>query len=80
MQYRDKQGRVLFVSDGISQGGFFGTFTRKPSGSLRRVVSKALPMRITRVEAEGDLRRYAAKNGFEAVEADGPTLLDACEE
>lgn len=66
--YHDKQGRVFFVSDGIGKGKSFGTFLRKPSGSLRRLVSVYLPMRDRRDQAEADLREYAKKNGFEDVE------------
>lgn len=63
----DRQGRRLFVSDGISSGKAFGTFYRKPFGSLKRLVSKSLPMCSTRVEAEADLAAFAHRNGCTAV-------------
>lgn len=47
-----------FVSDGISHGETWMTCVRTPRGSLRRVVSPALPLRATREEAEQDLLRW----------------------
>lgn len=69
--YRDKQGRILFVSGGISSGKSWMTCYRKPSGSLKRVVSANLPLRDRRDQAEADLREYATKNGFEEVKGEG---------
>ena len=57
--YLDADGRSLFVSDGISSGRSWGTFYRKPSGSLARVKSPKLPMRPTASEAQADLDIYA---------------------
>jgi len=76
MQYRDAKGRVYFVDSGICRAGRCGgkmtyaTYYRKPSGSLKRVVTKFLPTRAVRQLAETDLAIYAAKNGWEEV-ADG---------
>lgn len=56
--YRDENGRVYFVSDGISQGEFWGTFYRSGTGSLRRY--RGLPMREDKRQAEEDLKLYAA--------------------
>lgn len=42
-----------FVHTGI--GVKWATYRRKPSGSLQRVVSRYLPLRETREEAERDL-------------------------
>jgi len=43
------------VSAGISGGEWWATYTRRPSGGLRRVKSPKLPLRATRAEAERDL-------------------------
>jgi len=63
--YRDKQGRLLFVSSGIGQN-HFGTFYRKSPKlpSIKRFKSPALPMRDTQEEAERDLDRYARLHGL----------------
>lgn len=52
----------LLVSDGISNGKTWATYQRKPSGSLRRVCSKHLPLRNSRDEAEKDLKVYIARH------------------
>jgi hypothetical protein len=59
----DRRGRVLFVSDGISGGKTWGTYYRKPSGSLKRLVSKHLPLRTSRAAAEADLRLWLDGEG-----------------
>ncbi len=69
IDYTDRRGRRLFVHDGISNHSTFGTFYRKPSGSLKRLVSKNLPMRDTAVEAQADLNRFARSNGYAAIRA-----------
>jgi hypothetical protein len=74
MQYRDANGRVYFLHRGISRAGCCGgkityaTYYRKASGSLKRVVTKFLPVRDSRQLAETDLAIYAAKNGWEEVD------------
>lgn len=56
--YRDKKGRILFVSSGISDGISWMTVYHKPNDiSTKRLVSPALPIRKTREEAEADLER-----------------------
>ena len=60
--YSDAQGRLMFVSDGISGGQSWGTFFRKPSGALKRY--RGLEMRDERKEAEADLERYARLHGW----------------
>lgn len=63
--YRDKKGRILFVSSGISDGTIWMTVYYKPNGiGTKRLVSPALPIRKTRKEAEEDLERYARARGF----------------
>jgi len=58
--YRDQQGRILFVSDGISCGKLWTTFYRKPNGSLKRYKSpRLLPLRRTRIQAQRDLDAFA---------------------
>lgn len=52
-----------FVHTGLSKGEYFGTYIRRQSGSLRRIISKALPLRQTREEAESDLRVWLEKKG-----------------
>ncbi len=59
IQYLDKKGRLLFVSNGIGQPPTYGTFYRKnPGGGKRRVKSRNLPMRRTKREAEKDFEWY----------------------
>jgi ribosomal protein L13 len=69
--YRDKTGRVLFVSDGISDGRSWGVFYRKPSGGLKRVVSKYLPMVATRQEAQRNLNLYAGRHAMKFLKEIG---------
>jgi hypothetical protein len=52
-----------FVHTGLSRGEYYGTYIRKPNGSLKRVVSKALPLRHFREDAESDLRVWLEKKG-----------------
>ncbi len=54
----------FIVSDGISSGQTWGTYRRKPSGALQRVVSKALPLRSTREEAQADLDAWLRAKGW----------------
>jgi hypothetical protein len=54
-----KNDRVIFISDGISDGRQFGTFYRKRNGSLKRFVSPHLPMRKKKCDAQIDLDKYA---------------------
>ena len=63
MEYIDQKGRKLFVSSGISGGDMWGTFFRKPTGSLKRITSKFLPMRRSKQAAQADLDQYAQKKG-----------------
>ena len=61
-QYIDNEGRVLFVSDGISDAKTWATYRRRPSGSLQRVKSSRLKLRLTREAAQADLDRFARRN------------------
>lgn len=53
-----KAAPELFVSDGISGGQTWGVYRRKPNGSLRRVVSRHLPLCNSRQDAEAYLKSY----------------------
>lgn len=58
-QYFNRQGRIIFVSDGISGSRAWFTCFRKSSGSLKRVVTPALPERWNRDDAQADLDAFA---------------------
>lgn len=67
-KYRDFQGRILFVSPGLSDGAVYMTVYRKPGGKgVHRVKSKFLPLRGTRELAQQDLDRYAREREMEEV-------------
>lgn len=66
--YRDFQNRVLFVSPGLTNGTTWMTCYQRPSGGLRRVKSKFLPLRQTREQAQADLDRWAKERGLEEVD------------
>lgn len=66
--YRDDQGRLLFVHDGISRGKEWGTFYRRPGGGLKRF--RGLPMRALREQAEEDLRLRALRRRWRPVTAE----------
>ena len=51
-------GTRFFVDDGISQGEWWATYTRKPNGSMKRLVSRHLPLRPTPEEALLDLEAW----------------------
>lgn len=60
------------VSDGISNGRWWGTYVRKPNGSLRRVHAHAangdlLPNRPTRLEALWDLHTYLLRRASDCA-------------
>ncbi len=66
-KYIDGNGQILKVSSGISNGETWMTCRVKPSGSLRRVKSKFLPLRGTKEEAQRDLDVHAATYGFKKL-------------
>jgi hypothetical protein len=66
-RYLDDRGRVLFVSDGISDGQAWGTFHRKANGSLQRLVSKHLPLQDGEWLAQEDLDNYARLRRLEVA-------------
>lgn len=63
-RYLSKDGRILFVADGISSGEWWGTFYRKSNGNLARFKSAQLPMRKRKKDAQQDLDQYAEANGL----------------
>lgn len=69
-EYVDKKGRRLFVSDGIARGTHWMVCFRKPTGSLKRLVSKELPVCTSRSRAQQLLDAYAAKHGLMVAEPD----------
>lgn len=70
--YYDREtGRKYFVSQGIGGGPGRPWFTlyENGTGSTHRLVTKALPLRDTREEAQADLDAYARKKGWKEVQA-----------
>jgi hypothetical protein len=71
-RYADDQGRETFVSMGIS-GQFredactYAVYRRKPNGSLQRVQSPALPLRLAHAAAQSDLDAYVARKGWQKI-------------
>ena len=72
-RYKQEDGTILFVSDGISNGDLWGTFYRKANGSLKRVTSASLPMVSSRDQAQTDLDKWATRKKLPKVE---PTTTD----
>ncbi len=69
--YMDKRGRLLFVSDGFTDGQEWGTYYRSEQGTLKRFTGKGLDLRDTREKAESDLKKYAGEHDFEHVDENG---------
>ena len=70
-----KTGEEYVISDGISEGRSWGTYTRRPNGSLKRVVSPKVPVRASREEAEADLKRWLGLSAAEpARDAESHTV------
>lgn len=59
----------IFVAAGLG-GDTYGTFYRKPNGSLKRITSSNLPMRDLPENAQADLDAYAEKRGLKLVGAE----------
>jgi hypothetical protein len=66
VKYKHPKHGVIFVA--CSFNGMFGTFYRKPNGSLKRVVSPDMPMCYRQVDATRNLIEYAKKNKLERAE------------
>jgi hypothetical protein len=71
-RYRQEDGTTLFVDDGIGNGREWGTFYEKANGSLKRVVSKAMPMVPDRNEAQRNLDKWAQSHGLPLAADDEP--------
>ena len=56
--YRDFNGRLLFVQIDWPGSGMYGTFRQTRKG-IKRVTDKMLPLRATRESAQHDLNQYA---------------------
>lgn len=69
--YMDKRGRLLFVSDGFTDGAEWGTYYRSEQGTLKRFTAKELDQRDTREKAESDLKKYAAEHTFDHIDGNG---------
>lgn len=64
--YTTASGRVYLVTCGINrEGKTWATYERKPSGSLRRVVSKWLPQRWTHDDALQDFDHWIKSSCIE---------------
>jgi len=61
----DNKGRGLFISQGI--GTQYFTAFRKDSGSIARVKSSYLPLRLTRESAKQDLHEQAMRKGWKLI-------------
>jgi len=69
--YVDKDGLVVFVSEGISGLGKhtpeYGVYRMKANGhGLQRIKSKNLPLRKSFNAVQADLYRYAEVKGWKA--------------
>ncbi len=67
--YLDTDGIPIFVDCGISSGKEWGSFKRKANGSLKRVVSKVMPMVEDRKIAQSNLDKWAKTHELVAVDA-----------
>jgi len=66
--YIGKSLAIYKVSDGISNGTWWMTVIIAPfATSQKRVVSKNLPLRNSKEEAQADLDAYAERNGLVAI-------------
>ncbi|MCL4440447.1 MAG: hypothetical protein M1609_07630 [Firmicutes bacterium] len=69
-RYLDKNGKVIFVSDGLWSSGDekeYGTFWESVSGGHHRVKTQAMPMVASQEEAQRNLDAWAEKNGLQLV-------------
>jgi len=63
--YRDFLGRVLYVSPSLTNGTTWMTVYSKENGSLKRVKSKWLPLRVTRGRSAGGSASVCGRAGDE---------------
>jgi hypothetical protein len=66
MEYLTDKGEIASVTSGISNGRVWMSVTQKqkPGSGTHRIVSKNLPLRESKMDAEIDLARYAAIKGW----------------
>ena len=70
-RYHYLQGKIIFVSCGISNGTTWMTVSQKPGcDGTHRVKSKFLPLRDSREKAQADLDRWARERGLGEVGTD----------
>lgn len=80
--YEDEYGNLYRVSDGLSRGEYWMTVRIRNTGcrgAQHRVVSKKLPLRPTRQEAQRDLEEWAKNKGMRVVGTvgtDAPELAE----
>ena len=68
-KYVTDRGLVAFVSNGFGKGGKWMSVARKDTfQGTHRIVTKNLPLRDTREEAQADLDAYAKKRGWKEYE------------
>lgn len=68
-KYYDKNGALVFVSCGISDGTVWITVRQKTiRAGTHRIKSPSLPKRSTKAEAQADLDAYALKHGWSEAE------------
>lgn len=72
--WQGRSGQLYFVSDGVSRGTAWAVYTRRPTGSLRRVKSPRLPVCATRGEAQQLLDRWARERGLKEAIWVGPAV------
>ncbi len=62
----DREGRVLFVHQGIGTTAY-GVYYRRPNGSLKRLVSPSLPLCELRDAAQAHLDLWARRHNLTPV-------------
>ena len=63
LQYRNAQGEIILVAEGLQKGKWM-SMRRSNNGGMHRIKSPALPIRDSREEAQADLDAYAKKHGW----------------
>ena len=53
-----KTGQECYISNGLPGSTQWATYIRKPNGSMKRIVSRHLPLRPTPLEALLDLEAW----------------------
>lgn len=66
LNYIDKNGKVIFISQGLSANEY-GSFRKSESGGLHRVKSPMMPMVNSREQAQKNLDLWAQKNQLRKI-------------